>query len=91
MRIKDGFILRKIAGNYIVVGVGEAAAGFNSMINVNETGAFLWEKLSGEGATKEELLEALRSEYDVDEETAKKDITEFLQTLYGGNLLIVEE
>ncbi len=90
MRIKDGFILRKIAGNYIVVGVGEAAAGFNSMINVNETGAFLWERLSG-GATKEELLEALRSEYDVGEETAKKDITEFLKTLHAGNLLILED
>ncbi len=91
MKIKDGFILRKIAGNYIVVGVGEAAAGFNAMISVNETGAFLWEKLSGEGATKEELLEALRTEYEVDEETAKKDITEFLKKLHGGNLLILED
>ncbi|MBO5060206.1 MAG: PqqD family protein [Clostridia bacterium] len=90
MKIKDGFILRKVAGNYIVIGVGQEAVDFNGMITINETGAFLWEVLS-KGATKEEMLSALLAEYDVDEETAKKDITEFLIKLNDGKLLIVNE
>lgn len=90
MKIKDGFILRQVAGNYIVLAVGEEAVDFNGMITVNETGAFLWEILSA-GATKEEMLEKLMAEYDVDEETAKKDITDFLIKLNDGKLLIINE
>ncbi len=90
MKIKDGFILRQVAGNYIVIAVGDEAVDFNGMITVNETGAFLWKILSG-GATKEEMLEKLMSEYDVNEETAKKDITDFLVKLNEGKLLIINE
>lgn len=90
MRIKEGFILRQVAGNYIVIAVGDEAVDFNGMITINETGAFLWEILS-KGATKEEMLEKLMAEYDVDEETAKKDITDFLIKLNDGKLLIINE
>lgn len=90
MRIKDGFILRQVAGNYIVIGVGDEAVDFNGMITVNETGAFLWSILE-KGATKEDMLKALMEEYDVDEETAKKDITDFLYKLNDGKLLIINE
>lgn len=90
MKIKEGFILRQIAGNYIVIAVGDEAVDFNGMITVNETGAFLWNVLSG-GATKEEMLEKLMSEYEVDEETAKKDITDFLYKLNDGKLLVIDE
>ena len=90
MRIKEGFILRQVAGNYIVIGVGDEAVDFNGMITVNETGAFLWSILE-KGATKEDMLKALMEEYDVDEETAKKDITDFLYKLNDGKLLIINE
>ena len=42
MKIKDGYLHREVAGNIIVVPVGEASMNFNGMINLNETGAFLW-------------------------------------------------
>ncbi len=87
MKIKDGFVLRKVAGNYIAVATGEEAVNFNAMVTTNETGAFLWEKLKNE-TTEEELLKALLSEYDVDEETAKADISEFLEKLREGKLLV---
>lgn len=90
MRLKDGFILRQVAGNYIVIGVGDEAVDFNGMITVNETGAFLWSILE-KGATKEDMLKSLMEEYDVDEETAKKDITDFLYKLNDGKLLIINE
>jgi len=86
MRIKDGFILRQVAGNYIAVAVGAESIDFNAMVTTNDTGAFLWKKLQTE-TTEEELLEALTSEYDIDAETAKADISEFLEELRKGKLL----
>ena len=88
MKIKEGFILRQVAGNYIVIAVGDESIDFDGMITLNETGAFLWNILS-EGADKEEMLEKLLAEYDVDEETAKKDISDFLKKLNDGKLLIL--
>lgn len=87
MRIKDGFILRNVAGNYIVIGVGEEAVDFNGMITLNETGAFLWNILSENPTDTEGLLKALTAEYDVDAETAKEDIGVFVSKLREGNLL----
>lgn len=87
MRIKDGFVLRKVAGSYIAVAVGEEAVSFNAMVTTNETGAFLWEKLKND-TTEEELVSALLAEYDVDAETAKADISEFLSKLRDGKLLV---
>ena len=87
MKIKDGFILRKVADSYIAVATGEESVNFNAMVTTNETGAFLWEKLKNE-TTEEELLTCLLNEYDVDEETAKADISEFLEKLRDGKLLV---
>ncbi len=87
MKIKEGFILREIAGSFIVVAVGEAVKSFNGVINLNPTGALLWKKLS-EGGDENDLLKALLDEYDVEEEVAKKDIELFIAKLKNANLLV---
>ncbi len=86
MKIKDGFILREVAGSFIVVAVGEAVKEFNGIVNLNETGAVLWKTLE-KGATKEQLVKALLAEYDVDEETARKDIDAFINKLQEAKLV----
>lgn len=86
MKIKDGFILREVAGSYLVVAVGARVKDFNGMINLNETGAFLW-KLLEKGATEEEAVAELLKEYDVDEETAKADVKAFVSKLTEAGLL----
>ena len=86
MKIKDGFILREVAGNYIVVAVGNAVKDFNGVITLNETGSFLWKKLEV-GATEEELKSALLEEYDVSEELATKDISAFIKKLTDAGLV----
>ena len=88
MKIKEGYLLREVAGNKIVVPVGDAVLDFNGMINLNETGAFLWEKLQ-EDVEPKFLLSELRNEFDVDEETAKEDIVAFLNKLAKAGLLDV--
>lgn len=86
MKIKDGFILRQVAGNYIVVAVGEAVKTFNGVINLNESSAFLWKKLES-GAEESELVEALLGEYDVERATAEKDVKLFISKLTEGGLI----
>ncbi len=86
MRLKDGFILREVAGTYVVVAIGGEAKKLNAMITLNETGAFLWEKLSA-GSDEAGLLEAMLDEYDIDEATAKNDIAKFIETVKAEDLL----
>ena len=81
MKIKEGFILKEIAGSYVVVPVGENLVDFTSMVTTNETGAFLWEKLQN-GATEEELCQSILGEYEgVSYEDALTDVKEFVNTL----------
>ncbi len=87
MKIKQGFILREVAGNYIVVAVGNAVKDFNGVINLNETGAYLWKKLQ-DGADEEGLVKALLEEYEVEEDLARKDVKTFVEKLQGAKLLI---
>lgn len=86
MKIKDGFMLRKVGGQNIVVALGEASRSFNGMVRLNDTGVFLWEKLKDD-VTEEQLLAALTAEYSVDPAQAKADIAEFLSTLKKAALL----
>ena len=86
MKIKQGYILREVAGNFIVVAVGEAVKNFNGIINLNETGAFLWKQLQ-EGATEEQIKKAMLEEYDVAEDVAQKDIKAFIDKLNEKGLL----
>ena len=85
MRIKDGFLLRETAGKYIVLPLG-GELDLGSLITLNETGAFLWRLLEN-GASREELVEALLEEYDVDKERAKKDLDALLAKMNAVGVL----
>lgn len=85
MKIKEGFLLRNVAGNHVVVPIGEATVDFNGMMSLNETGAFLFEKLI-EGTNKEQLIEDLMSAYDVDRELAIKDVEDFIRKVEREDL-----
>ncbi len=87
MKISKEFVLREIAGNYVIVPTGEAAYRFQGLITVNDTGAFLWEQLQSGEQTEEKLTEALFGEYEVDRESASKDVEEFLRILQGHGIL----
>lgn len=73
MKIKEGFVLRKVADEYIVMPTGENIARFDGAVVLNEVSAFIFEKLQNP-ISKEDLLVALCNEYEVDSETAAKDI-----------------
>ena len=79
MKIKEGFIIKKLGIGYIVVTVGDASKNFNGVIRLNETGAFLWKSIQDGADSREKLIQAMLERYeDLDQETAEKDLDEFL-------------
>jgi hypothetical protein len=80
MKIKKGFILRVVGGENVVVPVGEMSKNFHGMINLNETGAFLWRFFSEEH-TVEEAIDALCNEYEADRELVTADVNRFVDVL----------
>lgn len=85
MKLKDGFILRTVAGQTVVLPVG-GDLDLNMMITLNDTGAFLWEKLTEE-TDEDALVAALLAEYDVDQATAKNAVAAFLKKLNDNGFL----
>ena len=86
MKMKDGFVLRKIAGQHMVVPVGARAKELHGMIGLNETGAFIWERLAG-GQTQETIVQALCEAYEVDEAAATASVQSFCQKLQEEGVL----
>ena len=87
MRIKEGFIVKKIIDDYIVVPTGDNIVDFAVAVSLNESGAFLWEMLKEE-TDENALVSALLQEFEgVDETTAKADVAEFLTMLQENGFL----
>ena len=73
MRIKEGFILRTICGQHVVSGEGTANVNFSKLVSLNESAAYLFNKVGSSEFTPETLADLLLEEYEVDRETALKD------------------
>ncbi|MCR4921071.1 MAG: PqqD family protein [Bacteroidaceae bacterium] len=73
MRIKKGFELRDVCGEFIIVAFGEENIDFTSIINLNESAAMLWNSVQGTDFTAQTLADLLCQEYDVDADTARRD------------------
>ncbi len=86
MKIKDGFVVREIAGQSIVVALGTATKDFNGMIKLNDTGRVMWDLMS-QGKDREEIIEHFLSEYDIDRASVEADLDRFINTLQGANIL----
>ena len=85
MKIKDGYILRSIAGENVVLPSGDELD-LNVIITPNGSARFLWERLE-KGTEAGELVDALLEEYDVDRPTAEKAVAEFCKKLKDHELL----
>ncbi|MDI9241543.1 PqqD family protein [Fusibacillus kribbianus] len=86
MKIDREFVLREIAGDYVIIPTGKTVLEFNGLITVNEVGVSLWNMLQNE-ITFDELVQGILDEYDVEESVAREDIQEFLDKLVDGGIL----
>lgn len=74
MKAKKGFNLRIICGERIIVAEGKENIDFSNIISMNESSAYLWQKIQGlDSFTPQDLAKLLVEQYDVDEERALKD------------------
>lgn len=73
MKIKKGFELREICGEYIVVAHGDKNIDFSKVINLNESAAVMWKEVADKDFTAEDLASILLNTYDVEEEIAQTD------------------
>lgn len=80
MEIRKELIKRQVAGDTILVPVGQSVYNSNGLFVLNEVGAFLWDLLP-EARTAEDLCRSVLTEYEVEEETAMADVQEFLEHL----------
>lgn len=85
MKLKEGFLLRQVAGENVVLPIG-GDLDQNMMITLNGTGAFLWERLGSE-TDIDALVAAVLAEYDVDAATARSAVEGFIETLRGHGFL----
>ena len=86
MKIKEGFILRDIVDEYVVMPTGQNITAFDGAIVLNDVAAFVWGKLS-EPVSRDELVDYILSEYDIDRATAERDLDELIAKLKGYGVL----
>lgn len=86
MKLKKEFLTRTIAGETILVPIGENNTAFNGLITMNEIGLFIWENIE-QVADEDEMLTKILSEYDIDQQTASADLKAFLDTLKKSDII----
>lgn len=80
MRIKEGFVIREVMGNYVAVAVGEASKSFRGMIKLNGTAAYIWRMIE-KGMSEDEICLAMLEEYDVDRDQLVLDVHRTIEDL----------
>ena len=88
MKIKEGFVLRQVMGNYVAVAVGEASKSFRGMIKLNATAADIWQYIE-KGLSESEICDALYEKYDVDREKLTEDVKRTIKLLESRGLIEV--
>jgi len=87
MKIKDGFTLKNIHGQQVIVASGEALKGYTSSIVLQETAAFLWKCLENGEMNKEQLVHALLDNFDISTVLALADVDSFFKTLKENGII----
>ena len=87
MKIKQGFYLKKVEDQLVIVCDKELDPSFNAVITLNDTTAYLWEMLINGTPTKEDMLNGLLGKFDISAVLALSDIDVFIRTLKENGIL----
>ena len=86
MKIKEGFVLREVANQAIVIAVGKASESFKGMIKMNQTSKDIWNYIQNRLDVEDIVLE-MKKKYDVDETVIRKDVLYIISVLREHNIL----
>lgn len=88
MKLKDGLILREVAGQYVIVPTGKRVREVTSIVYISSSAAYLWDYMKDHEFQKEDLVQRILGHYTgVTEEKATADVEKFLKTLADNNIL----
>ena len=73
-------VTRKTGNEYVLVPITNNIADMTSVYTLNETGAFIWERIDGKRSI-EEIITALTDEYDIDYKNAEADVFSFVENM----------
>ncbi len=85
MKVSNEFVLREIAGDFVIIPTGKVVLSFNGLITVNSVGVDIWNMLQEE-VSFEEIVKGLLEEYEVEESVVREDVKEFLNILMDANI-----
>ena len=86
-KIREGIVLKKICGEWLLIAVGEAADHCMYVRQINDTLAFYWQKLE-QGMSEEEIVRAAQEEYDAPVDVIRTDLKRLIRDLYKKQYLI---
>lgn len=89
-QVKNNYIHRKVAGNDVLISIGENIANFNGYIQLNESAACLWE-LMKEPCTINNLSQTLVENFQISDKEARDDAIEFLRELQAHDMIVIGE
>ena len=82
MKIREGFILRDVAGQTFVVPTGKLSQEYQGMITLNETGKFIWQCLEKEMTNEQIVEEIMKTFEDAEREVVQKDVESFVNKMF---------
>ena len=88
MKLKDGLILREVAGQYVIVPTGKRVQEVTNIVYISSSAAYLWEYMKDHEFKKEDLVKRIMEHYTgVTEEKAEEDVEKFLKILADNNIM----
>lgn len=87
MKTKIGFNIRQICGENVIIAEGEENIDFSNIISMNESSAYLWKKIQDKEFSEDDLVKLLIEEYEVDEVTAKSDISSLVKSWLNAGII----
>ena len=86
MKIKEGYVIRQVMGNYVVIATGEESRNFHGMVKLNETAASIWNYIA-DGKNEDEIIAAMMEQYEVEEQKLRDDVKKTIETLVAQGLV----
>lgn len=86
MRIKQGFVMRDVAGQAVAIATGEASKSFHGMVKLNGTGVDIWRGVE-EGLDEAAIADRIAAKYEVDPDRARQDVDAFIARMREAGLV----
>ncbi len=86
MRIKDGFVIRDVAGSKVVLPIGERQLELKGIITFNEVGAEVFNMLDGTNSV-EEIVRKIAKDYEVPYDTVNADVNKLIEKMKAHGLI----